>query len=66
MSRRARLSGRYLKLAACLVGVAALLALALWIVPESGGWEFSGKILWDWLELLIIPIALGVGGSVSV
>jgi hypothetical protein len=52
------------------------LALALWVVFSvySGyrhGWEWTGivkdpdytkRTLWDWLDLLIIPVVLAVGG----
>ena len=60
LRRWPRLPGRYRKLAACLVA-AVLLALAIWMGLCGGGWGFPIKTTWDLLDLLIIPVALGVG-----
>jgi uncharacterized protein YjbI with pentapeptide repeats len=45
----------------------ALLALVLVLGLVSAGYEapwsgFGDKTLWDWLDLLIVPVVLGVGG----
>ena len=42
--------------------IAAVSLLLLWlIVTRGGGWGFEDKGLWDWLELLVIPLALALG-----
>lgn len=44
------------------LGVGSL--VALWVLAETfeaGNTGFDNKTLWDWLELLIIPIVLAVG-----
>jgi hypothetical protein len=50
-----------------IVPVLALLTVALAFLRWGLGWGwasgtgFTGKTLWDWLDLLIVPVALGVG-----
>jgi uncharacterized protein YjbI with pentapeptide repeats len=38
-----------------------LLAWMTWLTCASGNTGFGGKTLWDWMELLLVPAALGVG-----
>lgn len=49
-----------------IVAVAIIVVLAVFAlaVYELGwGWTgFKGKTLWDWLQLLIIPVVLAIGG----
>lgn len=48
-----------------LVLVAALAAaLVIWAVATTNGTGFAGKTLWDWLELLVVPLALAFGGTI--
>lgn len=61
MKRWTRLRGRNVKLMVVCLGAIVLLALGLRAVLMGGGWGFSVKTIWDWLELFIIPIVLGVG-----
>src|SRR6266480_3014090 len=40
-----------------------VVAIALIIVEvKSYGTGFAGKTLWDWLQLLVVPILLAIGG----
>ncbi len=51
----------WLRIVAVLAMGAALVILAwrLYAVPWTG---FASKTLWDWLDLLIVPIVLAIGG----
>ena len=42
--------------------VACILGLVTLIVLIVQGNQFKGKTLWDWLQLLIIPVVLALGG----
>lgn len=46
--------------------VVGLLVLLIIVVETArqGNTGFGTKSLWDWLELLLVPLALGLGGSV--
>lgn len=47
------------------VGFAAIYGYAAFS-PQKPGWVgVADKTLWDWLDLLIVPIVLGVGGVVG-
>jgi len=51
--------------AVALALVAALAAmLAFWAFATEYGTGFAGKTLWDWLELLVVPLALALGGTI--
>ncbi len=75
ISKKSGSWARILSRAAGIVGVAALLAtlglaiygLFVYDDPDSNtGWVgVANKTLWDWLDLLIVPIVLGVGGVVG-
>jgi hypothetical protein len=46
-------------------GIAALVFLIIVICSYLFGWKWTGlpkRTLWDWLELLIVPVVLAVGG----
>jgi uncharacterized protein YjbI with pentapeptide repeats len=56
-----------------LAGGAVVLAVAAFVIygyvaygPRKPGWVgVADKTLWDWLNLLIVPFVLGVGGAVG-
>jgi hypothetical protein len=52
------------RLAGLLAAAGLALLLGLGSAAARPGSGFEGKTLWDWLELLIVPLALGLGGSV--
>ncbi len=44
------------------VSIFVLVGIAVIIAGYRFNWGFSTKTLWDWLQLLIIPIVLAIGG----
>jgi hypothetical protein len=45
------------------VAIVLVVVIALIVVGYRFGWTgFTGKTLWDWLQLLIVPLALAIGG----
>lgn len=59
LSRRARVPRRHEVLGLCLLLGFAVLVLAGYTIPW--GWTgFVGNRLWDWLELLVLPLAVAL------
>ncbi len=59
LSRGTRVARSYKRLAFTLTGAFALLVLIGYTVPWA--WTgFAGNRLWDWLELLALPLAVGL------
>ena len=59
LSRRTRVARPYKALGLTVTGAFALLVLIGYTVPWA--WTgFAGNSLWDWLELLALPIAVGL------
>jgi len=59
LSRRTRVPRRHKLLGLLLVFGFAVLVLAGYVIPW--GWTgFVGNRLWDWLELLVLPLAVGL------
>ena len=48
----------------CLIIIALLVVITLAYIFKENVPGLSGKTLWDWLQLLIIPAVLAVGGYV--
>jgi hypothetical protein len=59
LSRRTRVGRRQKVLGSALLGVFLVLVLVGYTIPW--GWTgFSGNRLWDWLELLVLPLAVAL------
>jgi hypothetical protein len=59
LSRRARLPRRHKEIGLCVLSAFAVLVLAGYLIPW--GWTgFVGNRLWDWLELLVLPLAVAL------
>ncbi len=59
LSRRTRLPRRHKVLGVSLLAAFAMLVLAGYAIPWA--WTgFGGNRLWDWLELLVLPVAVAI------
>lgn len=59
LSRRMRMRPEHKLLGAAAVGVLGVIVLAGYVIPW--GWTgFEGNRLWDWLELLALPLAVAM------
>lgn len=59
LSRRARMRKRHKMLGGVAIAVLALIVIAGYTIPWA--WTgFEGNRLWDWLELLALPLAIAV------
>ncbi len=47
---------------ACVLGITLIVVIALAYIFNVNLPGLHGKTLWDWLQLLIIPVALAIGG----